>query len=130
MDWKEFLSVLGGGAKAKEAGGYDAVNIAWSTMDPHNALMRFIDSQQVPPKGANWGYISDPEFDRLAKEARNSADPQQRDAVLAKIHTKMVDDAVFVWFVHGVWPIAISAKVKGHVHPKSWYVDFSPVTVS
>ena len=34
-----------------------------------------------------------------------------------------------VWFVHDVWPNAISGKVKGYVHPKSWYVDFSPVTV-
>jgi hypothetical protein len=37
---------------------------------------------------------------------------------------------VFVWVVHDVWPNAISSKVKGYVHPKSWYVDFSPVTVS
>ncbi len=36
---------------------------------------------------------------------------------------------VFVWVVHDVWPNAISSKVKGYVHPKSWYVDFSPVTV-
>ena len=28
-----------------------------------------------------------------------------------------------------MWPNAISGKVKGYVHPKSWYVDFSPVTV-
>ncbi len=40
-----------------------------------------------------------------------------------------VDQAVFVWVVHDVWPNAISGKVKGYVHPKSWYVDFSPVTV-
>ena len=49
--------------------------------------------------------------------------------MLARINTRMVDEAVFVWVVHDVWPNAISAKVKGYVHPKSWYVDFSPVTV-
>ena len=98
-------------------------------MDPHNAFMRFIDSQQVPPKGSNWGYINDPVFDALAKEARSTADPKELDKVLAKINTLMVDQALFVWFVHDVWPNAISAKVKGYVHPKSWYVDFSPVTV-
>ena len=42
---------------------------------------------------------------------------------------RMVDQALFVWVVHDVWPNAISGKVKGYVHPKSWYVDFSPVTV-
>ena len=129
MDWNALLNFMRLGAKAKEAEGFGAINVSWNTMDPHNAFMRFIDSQQIPPKGSNWGYINDPEFDRLAKEARNSADPKQLDAVLAKINTKMVDDAVFVWFVHDVWPNAISGKVKGYVHPKSWYVDISPVTV-
>ncbi|HTR83268.1 MAG TPA: ABC transporter substrate-binding protein [Reyranella sp.] len=129
MDWNALLNFMRQGGKAKEAEGFSAINISWNTMDPHNAFMRFIDSQQVPPKGSNWGYINDPVFDALAKEARNSSDPKQLDAVLAKINTKMVDDAVFVWFVHDVWPNAISSKVKGYVHPKSWYVDFSPVTV-
>ena len=117
------------GAKAPEAKDFNAINVSWNTMDPHNAFMRFIDSQQVPPKGSNWGYINDPAFDALAKEARSTADPAELDKVLAKINTKMVDDAVFVWVVHDVWPNAISGKVKGYVHPKSWYVDFSPVTV-
>ena len=66
----------------------------------------------------------------LAAEARSTSDPAELDKVLAKINTRMVDEAVFVWFVHDVWPNAISSKVKGYVHPKSWYVDFSPVTVS
>jgi len=129
MDWNALLNFMRQGAKAAEAAPFSAINVSWNTMDPHNAFMRFVDSQQVPPKGSNWGYISDPEFDRLAKEARSTSDPAALDKVLAKINTKMVDDAVFVWVVHDVWPNAISGKVKGYVHPKSWYVDFSPVTV-
>src|SRR3954468_10983690 len=117
------------GAKAPEAAPFGAINVSWNTMDPHNAFMRFIDSQQVPPKGSNWGYINDPAFDALAKEARSTSDPAALDKVLARINTKMVDDAVFVWVVHDVWPNAISSKVKGYVHPKSSDVDFSPVTV-
>ena len=65
----------------------------------------------------------------LAAESRRTADPESLDRVLAKINTRMVDQALFVWVVHDVWPNAISGKVKGYVHPKSWYVDFSPVTV-
>ena len=129
MDWNALLNFMRQGAKAPEAAGFGAINVSWNTMDPHNAFMRFIDSQQVPPKGSNWGYINDPGFDALAKEARSTSDPAALDKVLARINTKMVDDAVFVWVVHDVWPNAISSKVKGYVHPKSWYVDFSPVTV-
>jgi peptide/nickel transport system substrate-binding protein len=129
MDWNALLNTMRQGAKSTEGQQFGAINVSWNTMDPHNAFMRFVDSQQVPPKGSNWGYINDPEFDRLAKEARSTSDPAALDKVLAKINTKMVDDAVFVWVVHDVWPNAISSKVKGYVHPKSWYVDFSPVTV-
>ena len=130
MDWNALLNFMRQGAKAPEAAAFSAINVSWNTMDPHNAFMRFVDSQQVPPRGSNWGYINDPEFDKLAAEARSTADPAELDKVLAKINTRMVDQAVFVWFVHDVWPNAISSKVKGYVHPKSWYVDFSPVTVS
>src|ERR1700679_3080139 len=107
------------GAKAPEAAGYTGINVSWNTMDPHNAFMRFIDSQQIPPKGSNWGYINDPAFDALAKEARRRSDPKDSDQVRGKINPKMVHAAVFVWVVHDVWPNAISSKVKGYVHPKS-----------
>jgi ABC-type transport system substrate-binding protein len=129
MDWNALINLTRLGAKSPEGMQLAAINSSWNTMDPHNAFMRFVDSQQIPPKGSNWGYINDSEFDKLATEARSTADPKELDKVLAKINTRMVDDAVFVWVVHDVWPNAISSKVKGYVHPKSWYVDFSPVTV-
>jgi peptide/nickel transport system substrate-binding protein len=129
MDWNALLNLMRKGAKSPEGSPFSAINVSWNTMDPHNAFMRFVDSKQIPPNGSNWGYVDDPEFDRLANEARNTSDPAALDKVLARINTRMVDQAVFVWFVHDVWPNAISAKVKGYVHPKSWYVDFSPVTV-
>lgn len=67
---------------------------------------------------------------------RGRHDHAALDAVPARINTEMVDDAVFVWFVHDVWPNAISARVQGYVRPGgwpeswpgSWYVDVSPVT--
>ena len=49
--------------------------------------------------------------------------------MLGKIDTKLIDQAVFLWIVHDVWPIALSPRVKGFLHPQSWYVDFSPVSV-
>jgi peptide/nickel transport system substrate-binding protein len=106
-----------------------AINSSWNTMDPHNAFMRFVDSQMIPPKGSNWGYINDPELDALAAEARRTSDVEALDKVLARINTRMVDQALFVWSCTTCGHNAISGKVKGYVHPKSWYVDFSPVTV-
>ena len=129
MDWNALINLTRLGAKSPEGMQLAAINSSWNTMDPHNAFMRFVDSQMVPPKGSNWGYINDPELDALAAEARRTSDVEALDKVLARINTRMVDQALFVWVVHDVWPNAISGKVKGYVHPKSWYVDFSPVTV-
>ena len=84
---------------------------------------------QVPPRGNNWGGINDPVLDALVGEARHAADTETLDRILARIDTQMVNQAYFVWIVHDVWPTALSPKVKGYVHPRSWYVDFSPVTV-
>lgn len=129
MDWNALINLTRQGAKSPDGLQLAAINSSWNTMDPHNAFMRFVDSQMIPPKGSNWGYINDPELDALAAEARRTANVEALDQVLARINTRMVDQALFVWVVHDVWPNAISAKVKGYVHPKSWYVDFSPVTV-
>ena len=129
MDWNALINLTRLGAKSPEGTQLAAINSSWNTMDPHNAFMRFVDSQMIPPKGSNWGYINDPELDALAAEARRTSDVEALDKVLARINTRMVDQALFVWVVHDVWPNAISGKVKGYVHPKSWYVDFSPVTV-
>ncbi|HZX87837.1 MAG TPA: ABC transporter substrate-binding protein [Reyranella sp.] len=129
MDWNALINLTRQGAKSPEGAQLAAINSSWNTMDPHNAFTRFVDSQMVPPKGSNWGYINDAELDALAAEARRTSDVEMLDKVLARINTRMVDQALFVWVVHDVWPNAISGKVKGYVHPKSWYVDFSPVTV-
>jgi ABC-type transport system substrate-binding protein len=98
-------------------------------MEPYNAFIRFADSKLVPPKGSNWGHINDPELDALVAEVRKTPAGSTQDELLAHIDTKLVDQAVFLWIAHDVWPTALSPRVKGFVHPQSWYVDFSPVSV-
>jgi ABC-type transport system substrate-binding protein len=98
-------------------------------MEPYNAFVRFADSKLVPPKGSNWGYINDPQLDTLVDEVRKTPAGPAQDALLGKIDTIMVDQAYFLYIAHDVWPTALSPKVKGFVHPQSWYVDFSPVSV-
>jgi hypothetical protein len=49
---------------------------------------------------------------------------------LAELHAASVDDAAFLYVAHDVAPRAMSPKVKGFVQPKSWFVDFSPVSMA
>ena len=87
MDWNALINLMRLGAKSPEGTQLAAINSSWNTMDPHNAFMRFVDSQMIPPKGSNWGYINDPEFDALAAEARRTSDVEALDKVLARINT-------------------------------------------
>lgn len=63
------------------------------------------------------------------KKARQTFDPTERDKALAELHAASVDDAAFLYVAHDVGPRAMSPKVKGVVQPKSWFIDFSPISV-
>ena len=118
-----------GGAAGPANRGVSAINNSWNSMDPASAFLRHVDSRMTPPTGLNWGFINDPELDRLAAEARETFEPAAQDAVLARLHTRMVDEATWIFVVHDVNPRAVSARVRGVVQSQSWYVDFSPVSV-
>ena len=48
---------------------------------------------------------------------------------LAKLHARIVEESPFIWIAHDVGPRAMSAKIKGFVQPKSWFVDLAPVSI-
>ncbi|MFG1206091.1 ABC transporter substrate-binding protein [Xanthobacter flavus] len=130
IEWNTLFTNWRKGAKDPSANGSNAVNITYAAMDPFFAMVRFLQSGMAPPVSNNWGYINNPKFDELVKKARNSFDPTARDAALAELHAASVDDAAFLWVAHDVGPRALSPKIKGFVQPKSWFVDFSPVSIS
>ena len=45
------------------------------------------------------------------------------------LHARIVEEAPFVWVAHDVGPRAMSAKVKGVVQPKSWFIDLAPMSM-
>jgi peptide/nickel transport system substrate-binding protein len=77
----------------------------------------------------NWGYFGNDEFDGLIAKARSSFDGKERDTALAGLHKRIVEEAPFLWVAHDVGPRAMSAKVKGVVQPKSWFIDIAPMAV-
>ena len=129
IEWNTLINNWRRGAKDPSANGSNAVNVTYAAMDPFFALVRFLQSSMAPPVSNNWGYINNPEFDALVTKARQTFDPAARDTVLAELHAASVDDAAFLYVGHDVAPRAMSRKVKGFVQPKSWFVDFSPVSL-
>src|ERR1700676_5583937 len=130
IEWNTLFTNWRRGAKDPSANGANATNVTYAAMDPFFAMVRFLQSSMAPPVSNNWGFINNPKFDELVTKARQTFDPAARDQALAELHAASVDDAAFLYVGHDVAPRAMSPKIKGFVQPKSWFVDFSPISMT
>jgi ABC-type transport system substrate-binding protein len=111
-------------------GGLNAWNISWNFVEPFSAFGRFFHSKSVPPASVNTMPFINPEADKLLDEAERTFDLAKQDAVLARLHELVVEEAPWIFVVHDLNPRAMSAKVKGFVPPQSWFVDLTQVSVT
>ena len=70
-------------------------------------------TKTFPPVSNNWGYFGNAEFDELIAKARTTFDDKERDAALARLHARIVEEAPFLWVAHDVGPRAMSAAGQG-----------------
>ena len=129
IEWNTLFTNWRQGAKHPTANGSHAINVSFAAMDPFFAMVRFTSTKTYPPVSNNWGYFGNDEFDKLIADARTSFDDKARDAALARLHARIVEEAPFIWIAHDVGPRAMSAKVKNVVQPKSWFIDIAPMTI-
>ncbi len=129
IEWNTLFTNWRKGAKDPSANGANATNVSFAAMDPFFAMVRFTSTKTFPPVSNNWGYYGNAEFDKLIADARTSFDGAARDAALAKLHARIVEEAPFVWIAHDVGPRAMSPKVKGVVQPRSWFIDIAPMSM-
>lgn len=129
VEWNTLFTNWRRGATDPTANGAHATNVTYAAMDPFFAMVRFLQSEMAPPVSNNWGHINEPRFDELVAKARTTFEATARDAALAELHAASVDEAAFLWVAHDVGPRALSPKIKNFVQPKSWFVDFSPITI-
>ena len=129
VEWNTLFTNWRRGAKDPTANGATATNVSFAAMDPFFAMVRFTSSGAVPPTSNNWGYFISDEFDDLIATARTTFDDTERDAALAKLHARIVEEAPFVWIAHDTGPRAMSPNVQGVVQPRSWFIDIAPMSV-
>jgi ABC-type transport system substrate-binding protein len=129
IEWNTLFTNWRKGAKDPSANGANATNVSFAAMDPFLAMVRFTSTKTFPPTSNNWGYFGNAEFDKLIADARGSFDDKARDAALAKLHARIVEEAPFIWIAHDVGPRAMSAKVKGVVQPRSWFIDIATMSM-
>ena len=129
IEWNTLFTNWRKGVKDPSANGVNAINVSFSAMDPFFGMVRFTSTKTFPPVSNNWGYFGNAEFDKLIADARTSFDEKSRDAALAKLHARIVEEAPFVWIAHDVGPRALSPKVKNVVQPRSWFIDIATMTM-
>ena len=129
IEWNAVFTNWREGAKHANARGANAINVTFATMDPFFAMVRFVSTKTFPPVSNNWGYFGTDEIDGLIATARSSFEADARDKALAGLLKRIVEEAPFVWVAHDVGPRAMSARVKGVVQPKSWFIDIAPVSI-
>ncbi|MFC7539593.1 hypothetical protein ACFQU2_09145 [Siccirubricoccus deserti] len=81
--------------------------------DPDIGLIATSWSRLTPPQGFNWGGFADPEADALAAEAKLAFDPEEQDRILARLHDRIVDQAMWLWVVHDLNPRALGPRLRG-----------------
>jgi ABC-type transport system substrate-binding protein len=129
IEWNSLTQRFRAGFTGENAG-LNAWNISWNFVEPFSAFGRFFHSKSVPPVSVNTMPFINPEADRLLDEAERTFDLAKQDAVLARLHELVVEEAPWIFVVHDLNPRAMSAKVKGFVPPQSWFVDLTQVSVT
>ena len=129
IEWNTLFNNWRKGAKDPSANGATATNVSFSAMDPFFGMVRFTSTKTFPPVSNNWGLFGNEEFDKLITTARTTFEDKPRDEALAKLHTRIVEEAPFIWVAHDVGPRAMSKKVKGVVQPKNWFIDIAPMSM-
>ncbi len=129
LEWETLRGRRRAGAEAPENKGAHLLNNSWGYWDPAIGLTGPAWSRRRNNGDRNWGGFEDAEADALCEAASLAFDPAEQDAILAKLHARIVDQAMWIWFVHDLNPRALAPKVKGFVQAQSWFQDLTPVDI-
>lgn len=127
VEWSAMRTISRAGATASDQKGFHAINNSYSTAQPFNAFVRFFHSSSIAPKGRNWGHFKAPWADKLIDEIVTTFDIEKQNKLAAQLHTRLVDEAAWLWIVKDLNPRALGPKVRGMVPAQSWYLDITPV---
>ena len=105
-----------------------ANNVAYVTSDPLYAFIRFFHANQIAPTGVNWSHLRDAEIDALIDKATNSFNVAEQDALMAKVHERVVDEALLIWVVHDTNPRVLGRNARGYIQAQHWFQDLTTLS--
>ena len=127
VEWNALLGLWREGARAPSNRGITAINISYAAVEPFTGLLRLLKTDLAPPVANNWGYFSDPWYDDIITRIYATFEPAAQTRLLGQLHSKVVDDALFLFVAHDLNPRAMSRRVQGFVQAQSWFQDLNPI---
>jgi peptide/nickel transport system substrate-binding protein len=94
------------------AGNYEAAYLGWD-LDPDPDPFGLFHSSQMPPRGQNFVFFSNPEVDRVIEQARREMDLSKRKELYWHLHEMLVDEQPYTWTVQVSSKWAINKRVRG-----------------
>ncbi len=127
MDWEALRARRRASAEAPENRGLHAINNSWAFWDPDIGLLGPSYGRGRVVGGFNWGNYQDAQADDLCEQARRTFDTAEQNRILARLHARLVDQAMWLWVVHDVNPRGLSRRVQGFVQAQSWVQDLTSI---
>jgi peptide/nickel transport system substrate-binding protein len=114
------ISVIEGASGLQRAlsGNYEAIYLAWD-LDPDPDTYALFHSSQIPPRGQNLVFYSNPEADRLMEAGRRELDRSKRQEIYHQLHAVLAEDQPYLWVAQVSTKWCVNRRVKG--------VELSPV---
>ncbi len=94
------------------AGNYQAGYLSWEA-DPDPDVFPILHSTQMPPKGSNFVFYSNPDADRLIEAGRREIDQSKRTVIYHQLHELLAADQPYTWTVQASLKYAINRRVHG-----------------
>jgi len=129
LEWNALRGRRNGGALAQENLELDGINSSWVTTDPFFGFVFMLDSKMVAPSGINFGHVNDPVIDELTAGLKTAFETKERDALMAQLHARFVDQAYWLFVVHDANPRAMSPKISGFIPAQSWHQDLATISL-
>lgn len=107
------------------SGNYQAAYLSWD-LDPDPDLFAIFHSSQIPPRGQNFVYYSNPAVDRLIEQSRGEMDAGKRKELFWRIHELLAEDQPYTWIVQVSAKWGLNKRVRGAVASRGlgyflWY---------
>jgi peptide/nickel transport system substrate-binding protein len=128
MEWNTLISV---GTEGLDSPAWSDIDVLWASpaagMNPSGYRASFLCERPGPRRNASG--MCNPDVDAAYFAAMATFDEAEQHAHLSDMVGAAADNADFLFWMHDLNLRVMSPDVQGYVHPQSWWVDFTIISM-